>query len=149
MARVFVTRRLPGDGLALLREHEVVFGSLGADEPRALDSAELCAAAGQADAILCLLTDKIDRAVLEAGRGRLAVVANVAVGVDNIDLVTANRLGIKICATPGLAAPYRKRHPGYPGRDGAPGRERGGGNPLGSNALQFGLERGVRVIDAL
>jgi len=99
MARVFVTRRLPTDGLAVLRDHEIVFGS---EDDRTLDPAELCAGAREADAMICLLTDKIDLNVLEAGRDRLKVVANVAVGVDNIDLAAAEKLGIKVCATPGV-----------------------------------------------
>ncbi|MCH7869582.1 MAG: D-glycerate dehydrogenase [Myxococcales bacterium] len=99
MARVLVTRRLPGDGLALLRDHEIVYGS---DDDRTLEHGELCAAVKDVDAVICLLTDKMDAAVLEAGRDRLEVVANVAVGVDNIDLAAAERLGIKVCATPGV-----------------------------------------------
>jgi glyoxylate reductase len=94
-----VTRRLPGDGLDLLSDHEVVIAS--ADD-RALEPGELRAACAEVDALICLLTDRIDAGVLEAGNGRLKVVANVAVGVDNIDLETAGRLGITICNTPGV-----------------------------------------------
>src|SRR5207344_1078619 len=54
------------------------------------------------DAIVCLLTDRIDRAVLEAGAGRLRVVANVAVGYDNIDVAAASELGVAVCNTPGV-----------------------------------------------
>ena len=63
---------------------------------------ELVAAATDVDAIVCLLTDRIDRAVLEAGAGRLRVVANVAVGYDNIDVAAATELGIAVCNTPGV-----------------------------------------------
>lgn len=86
---------------------------------------ELAAAAADVDAILCLLTDQIDETVLTAGRGpspgsalpphrpstgspsgspagRLKVVANAAVGYDNIDLAAARRLGIAVCNTPGV-----------------------------------------------
>jgi glyoxylate reductase len=53
------------------------------------------------DAIVCLLTDQIDASVLGAGsRGRLRVVANVAVGFDNIDVATAGELGIAVVTTP-------------------------------------------------
>jgi glyoxylate reductase len=51
------------------------------------------------DALLCLLTDRIDAALLERG-DRLKAVANMAVGVDNIDLEAAARLGITVTNTP-------------------------------------------------
>jgi glyoxylate reductase len=65
---------------------------------------ELTAAARDVDAIVSLLTDRIDAAVLEAGAagGRLRVVANVAVGYDNVDVATAGALGIAVCNTPGV-----------------------------------------------
>ena len=52
---------------------------------------------------MCLLTDRIDAAVLRAGHaGRLRVVANAAVGYDNIDVASARALGIAVCNTPGV-----------------------------------------------
>jgi glyoxylate reductase len=102
VGRVLVTRRLPDGGLEPLARagHELV--SREADEPLTHD--ELIAAAGECDAIVCLLTDRIDRAVLQAGAdgGRLRVVANVAVGYDNIDVAAATELGIAVCNTPGV-----------------------------------------------
>ena len=58
-------------------------------------------AARRSDALVTLLTDRVDRSVLEAGTS-LRVVANVAVGVDNIDIATATRLGILVTNTPGV-----------------------------------------------
>lgn len=102
MARVVVTRRLPAGGLDPLLDagHEVITN----DEDRVFDPAALAKAARDADAILCLLTDRIDAPVLEAGAagGRLRVVANVAVGYDNVDVATAARLGIAVTNTPGV-----------------------------------------------
>jgi glyoxylate reductase len=56
------------------------------------------------DAIVCLLTDRIDAEVLAAGAaGRpLRVVANVAVGYDNVDATAAARHGVAVCNTPGV-----------------------------------------------
>jgi glyoxylate reductase len=51
------------------------------------------------DALLCLLTDRIDAAVLERA-DRLKIVANMAVGTDNIDLEAADRCGIAVSNTP-------------------------------------------------
>ena len=59
--------------------------------------------APECDGIVCHLTDRIDAAVLESGSaGRLRVVANAAVGYDNIDVATATALGITVCNTPGV-----------------------------------------------
>jgi len=52
-----------------------------------------------ADGWLCLLTDRVDRARLEACPG-LRIVANMAVGTDNVDLEAARELGIAVSNTP-------------------------------------------------
>ena len=51
------------------------------------------------DALLCLLTDRIDEPLLARGRG-LRIVANMAVGTDNVDLAAAAKLGIAVSNTP-------------------------------------------------
>lgn len=99
MARVLVTRRLPDGGLVPLEGHEIV-GPRAGDEPYPHD--ELVELAAGVDAIVCLLTDRIDDRVLAAGAGRLRVVANVAVGYDNVDVAAAARHGVVVCNTPGV-----------------------------------------------
>jgi glyoxylate reductase len=101
VGRVLVTRRLPDGGLDPLAGHELV-GPRPDDAPYAHD--ELVTLAGEVDAIVCLLTDRIDAAVIEAGAAgdRLQVVANVAVGFDNIDVRAAADRGIAVCNTPGV-----------------------------------------------
>ncbi len=65
--------------------------------------AALCAAAVDADAIVSVLSVPIDAEVLSAGaRGRLRVVANIAVGYDNIDVDAAWRHRVAVCNTPGV-----------------------------------------------
>jgi glyoxylate reductase len=54
-----------------------------------------------ADALLTMLSDRIDAAVLNAGR-RLRVVANMAVGYDNVDVSAATERGILVTNTPGV-----------------------------------------------
>lgn len=100
MARVLVTRRLPDGGTDPLvaAGHEIV--TRPDDTPFTPD--ELRDAAGAVDAIVCLLTDRIDASVLDAGAGRLRVVANVAVGYDNVDVVAARERGVTVCNTPGV-----------------------------------------------
>jgi glyoxylate reductase len=99
LARVLVTRRLPG-GLDPLVEagHELI-------EPegdRPFTHEKMIEQASGVDAIVCLLTDQIDDAVLTAGSPRLRVVATVAVGYDNIDLGAAAAHGIAVTNTPGV-----------------------------------------------
>lgn len=100
MARVLVTRRLPAGGLDPLvaAGHEIV----ARDDDTPFTKAELIAVVGDVDALVCLLTDKIDADVLDVGVGRLKVVANVAVGYDNIDVAAAAARGIAVTNTPGV-----------------------------------------------
>ena len=100
MGRVLVTRRLPDGGLDPLAAHELI-GPNADDSPFSPD--ELRAHAGSVDAIVSVLTDKIDADLLEAGAAaNLRVVANVAVGYDNIDVAAARQHGIVVCNTPGV-----------------------------------------------
>lgn len=63
----------------------------------------LAAVAGTYDALVTVLTDRVDAAVLRAGAaGRLKVVGNVAVGYDNIDVAAARACGVAVCNTPGV-----------------------------------------------
>ncbi len=100
MARVLVTRPLTEGGTDPLLEagHEIVEPD---ENPLAPES--LVALAAECDGIVSHLTDRIDAAVLESGHsGRLKVVANAAVGYDNIDVTTAHSFGIAVCNTPGV-----------------------------------------------
>lgn len=101
MARVLVTRPLTEGGTDPLREagHEIVAGPDG--EPLAPE--DLARLAAECDGVVSHLTDRIDAAMLGEGRkGRLKVVANAAVGYDNIDVLAAHDLGIAVCNTPGV-----------------------------------------------
>jgi glyoxylate reductase len=100
MARVFVTRLLPDGGVDPLAAagHDIV----QRDDDTPYTAAELTAAVADVDAVVCVLTDRIDAAVLRAGAPRLRVVADVAVGHDNIDVAVASELGIAVCNTPGV-----------------------------------------------
>jgi glyoxylate reductase len=96
--RVLLTRRLPEAGLEPLVGHELV--QRDTDEP--LTGEELVAAVREVDGVLCLLTDRMDAAVIGAGAGRLRVIGNVAVGYDNIDVAAATEHGVVVCNTPGV-----------------------------------------------
>jgi glyoxylate reductase len=97
MARVFVTRRLVGNGLDRLADagHEIDLW----DEPAPPPPATLLVRTQRAEALLCTLSDRIDAAFLAANR-QLRVVANYAVGLDNVDLAAAQAHGIPVGNTP-------------------------------------------------
>jgi glyoxylate reductase len=97
--RVYVTRVIPESGAKMLRQRYDVEVNEG-DVPLTQD--ELAQKASQCDGLVTLLTDRIDRPVLEAGRGTLKIVANVAVGYDNIDVAAATECGIMVTNTPGV-----------------------------------------------
>jgi glyoxylate reductase len=97
--RLFLTRRIPDTGLALIRD---VFTLSGGDEDRPLEREALLRGVAGADAILCLLTETIDGAVMDAAGPRLRVISNMAVGVDNIDVAAATARGILVTNTPGV-----------------------------------------------
>jgi glyoxylate reductase len=98
--RVVVTRGLPEPALTALRDS-------GADvwvseEDRALEPAELHAAVRGADAVVTMLHDRVDDAFLDAAGDALRVVANVAVGYDNVDVEAARARDVVITNTPGV-----------------------------------------------
>ncbi len=100
MGRALVTRRLPDGGLDPLAGHELV-GPNADDSP--FTTAQLVAHASEVDAIVSVLTDHIDADVIASGAaGRLRVIANVAVGYDNIDVAAAREHGVVVCNTPGV-----------------------------------------------
>src|SRR5579884_2452340 len=95
---VLVTRRIPAAAIELLRQTAEV--RLW-DSDEAMPRAELLAQVATADALLCLLTEHIDAELLAAAP-RLRVVANMAVGYDNLDLAALAARGVVATHTPGV-----------------------------------------------
>ncbi|HLU89501.1 MAG TPA: D-glycerate dehydrogenase [Cyclobacteriaceae bacterium] len=96
--KVFLTRELPSAVMARLEEvAELTFNP----EDRVLSKEEIIARVKGKDALLCLLTDSIDKEVLSANPG-LKIVANYAVGYNNIDVQAAAEMGIPVSNTPGV-----------------------------------------------
>lgn len=98
MSRIVVTGPVPAPAIDHLRASgaEVVVGS------GELPVGELHALVAGADAVLTLLTARVDDALLEAVGPQLKVVANVAVGYNNIDVPACAARGLVVTNTPGV-----------------------------------------------
>src|SRR3954447_16502074 len=92
MARVFVTRRLPGDALDRLAAEPDVEVWPGADPP------QRDTLAGR-EALLTMVVDPVDARVIDASPDLVAI-ANYGVGTDNVDLAAATERGIPVGNTP-------------------------------------------------
>ena len=97
--RVFVTRRVDQEALDLLAsEADIEVWEEDTAPPREV----MLEKAAQVDGIFATGEDSIDETLLSKGRGRLKVVANMAVGYDNFDVPAATRLGVALSNTPGV-----------------------------------------------
>src|SRR3989344_4181418 len=102
MPKVFVTRKIPEAGIEKLKKagYEVEVNP----EDKVLSKEELISflKKGKYDAVLALLTDKLDADVFEVAKGSVKIFANMAVGFDNVDIEAAKKAGIMIANTPGV-----------------------------------------------
>jgi glyoxylate reductase len=100
MGRVVVTGRIPAEGVALLREagHDVDAW----EQATPISRDELLQRVAGADAIVSLLTEKVDAELLDAAGSQLQVVSNVAVGYNNIDVPACTARSVIATNTPGV-----------------------------------------------
>lgn len=99
MSRVVVTGRVPDAAIEKLRAaHEVEMWP----DPEPIGREELLRRVAGADAVVSLLTERIDAELLDAAGPQLKVVANVAVGYDNIDVPACTERGVVATNTPGV-----------------------------------------------
>ncbi|MEY3606840.1 MAG: hypothetical protein RL289_1020, partial [Actinomycetota bacterium] len=99
MAKVVVTGKIPSGGLERLKaEHDVTAW----ESDDAISRAELLSMVAGADAIVSLLTEKIDDELLDAAGPQLKSVSNVAVGYNNIDVPACEKRGVLVTNTPGV-----------------------------------------------
>lgn len=96
--KIYVTRLLPKPGMDLLAE---VFDVEVNPHDRVVTREELLEGVKGKDALLSLLTDTIDAEVMDA-EPKLKVIANYAVGFNNIDVAAATERGIPVTNTPGV-----------------------------------------------
>ncbi len=99
-AKVLVTRRMPPPAIELLTHASCHVDLIDSDAPppRALFVQRIAGAAG----VLAMLSDRVDAAALDAAGPQLRVVANYAVGFDNVDLEECRRRGVRVTNTPGV-----------------------------------------------
>ena len=97
MTKILIARELSQAALRLLGGHELDVHR--GETP--WSKSELMARLSGKDALVCQLTQRVDAEVLAAG-AKLRVVANVAVGFDNIDVAAATARGIAVTNTPGV-----------------------------------------------
>lgn len=99
MSKIFITRQIPDIGINLLKEKgwEVDVGPEGK-----ISREELLEKVKGADAVLSVLTEKIDQEVIEAAGQQLKIIANYAVGYNNIQVEEAKKRNILVTNTPGV-----------------------------------------------
>ncbi len=95
--KVFISRDIPAQGIDILRAEGFEVTVWQIDRP--MTQPELIENAKQHDALLCVFSDKIDKFFLNECR-HLKVIAQLAVGYDNIDIAEATRLRIPVGNTP-------------------------------------------------
>jgi glyoxylate reductase len=94
--RLYITRLLPQAVMDAIPQHYRVLAD-SADRPATVN--ELGHGFSQADAVICTLADRIDASILSQAT-KLKIVANYAVGYNNIDLAAAAQRGIIVTNTP-------------------------------------------------
>jgi len=97
--KIYITRELLGDAMGMLNARfEVEVWREEMPPPRSL----LIEKVKDIDGLICLLTEKIDKEVIDAAGPQLRGICQVAVGFDNIDVESATKKGIYVTNTPGV-----------------------------------------------
>jgi len=96
MFKVFVTRKIPEEGLTLLKRYCKIYVN---PYDRILTKEEIISNLKDKEGLLCLLTDKIDREVIYSNP-KLKAISNYAAGYDNIDIKAATERKIPVTNTP-------------------------------------------------
>lgn len=96
--RVFITRDIPSVGIELLKKEGFSVSVWPHDRP--IPTEDMIAGGKNADAVICLSIDKIDKGFIQAC-SHLDIISQFAAGYDNIDVAEATRLGIPLGYAPG------------------------------------------------
>ena len=96
--KVVMTRRILDPGPSIISESCNLYIR---EEKKPPTKQEVIELVKDADALLCLISEKIDKDVLDAGK-KLRVVSTMSVGFDHVDVAEATKRGIYVCYTPGV-----------------------------------------------
>jgi glyoxylate reductase len=97
--KIYITRRIPDEAIKLLQEHFHVEIN---PQDRVLTREELLQSVKGKDAVLCVITDKVDKEVFEAAGVKCRIFANYGVGYNNIDIASATENNVIVTNTPGV-----------------------------------------------
>lgn len=95
MKKIIITQKLPYDVVNSLKGYNLVYN----DKDEQMDRKRLLEEIVDADAVISMLSDKIDKELIDNARN-LKIIANYAVGYNNIDVSYAKSRGIIVCNTP-------------------------------------------------
>lgn len=99
--KIVITGCLPEEVLENLAHKYALFDIFMNERSEPMAYADIKKVAKDAEALMCMLTDKIDRELIDACT-RLKIIATMAVGYDNIDVAHAVQKGIIVTHTPGV-----------------------------------------------
>ncbi|MEJ5350923.1 MAG: D-glycerate dehydrogenase [Melioribacteraceae bacterium] len=95
--KVFITQKLVGNIESFLKKHGLIVDTF--EQDRLITKSELIQRASDADALICLLSNKIDKDVID-NLSKCKIIANYAVGYNNIDVEYAKSKNIVVTNTP-------------------------------------------------
>ncbi|XP_062334001.1 glyoxylate reductase/hydroxypyruvate reductase b [Osmerus eperlanus] len=100
LPRVYITRQIPPEGLKILRESGQVQFELWDSDDVPVPRCELLQKVRGMDALLCVLTEKIDTELLDSAGPNLKVISTMSVGFDHLNLEELKKRGIRVGYTP-------------------------------------------------
>ncbi|AIF84363.1 lactate dehydrogenase-like oxidoreductase [Candidatus Nitrososphaera evergladensis SR1] len=98
--KVYITRKLPGPALEMLQEFDVTLHKRQEPPTRK----EILKNVAGKDAILCMLSDKIDKEVMDAAGPQLKIISSYSTGFEHIDVAEATKRGIYVTYTSDILA---------------------------------------------
>lgn len=100
MTKIFITRDIPDEGIKMLKKRKSIKLDIY-EHDKKIPRRELLKRVKDCDVILSILTEKMDAQAMDAAGPQLKMIANYAVGFNNIDLAAAKERGIVVTNTPG------------------------------------------------